>query len=142
MSPSLLQAVHTIFEDTQTEVVFGLRHSYLWICFLAIMQYQNSVPISPSQNRIKNFLSFLRRCLHNRKVHHFDVSDNIVYYTIEKILDHPAEYLMTANHFGVKQNDIIKFHGNTVCKTYQVLDIDYYADPPGMWSARLIDFVE
>ncbi|WP_158535136.1 hypothetical protein [Acaryochloris thomasi] len=49
---------------------------------------------------------------------------------------------MTAHHFGVKENDLIQIQDSDVLTTYKVLEIDYYSDPPEMWTARLTSEVE
>ncbi|MGB7415828.1 MAG: hypothetical protein WA902_16605 [Thermosynechococcaceae cyanobacterium] len=76
-----------------------------------------------------------------RRIHHYKVSDNGLNFFLEKDIKNPGQFYMTTQKYGVKQNDCIRVHGSPDSPqsvSYSVLDIDFYADQPDMWIAKLV----
>lgn len=99
---------------------------------------KHSRKIPTQKNQGFRVPGFLRGWQQTEKVHHYQLSNNGIDFAFEHCTEDHREYLMTAQCFGVKSNDLIKIRDASSCNTYKVLEIDYYTDPADMWTARLL----
>ncbi|MGF1603085.1 MAG: hypothetical protein ACFCU8_13885 [Thermosynechococcaceae cyanobacterium] len=73
-------------------------------------------------------------------MHYYKVADNGLNFFLEKDIENPGQFYMTTQKAGVKKNDYIRVHGSPDSPqsvSYTVIDVDFYADQPDMWIAKL-----
>ena len=80
----------------------------------------------PSQNQGKR----------NKKIHNYTRSDPNCDYIFESIEEGIRGY-MTAQGKSVKRGDCVILPDSSHSVCYQVEEVDYYCDPPDMWTALL-----
>ncbi len=80
--------------------------------------------------------AFLKR---RHSIHKFQASTSSKTFFLDA---NGEDYVMSAYSTGVRRNDIISIEDASDCVSYQVLEIDYYSDPPDLWTAQLKRVVE
>lgn len=74
------------------------------------------------------------------KTYHFQLADLRRNFAFEPLKQNGKYYLMTAQEFGVQRGDRIALHDGKGYRKYRVANIQYYCEPPDMWTAQLRPF--
>lgn len=74
------------------------------------------------------------------KTYHYQLADIKQNFAFEPLKRNGKYYLMTAQEPGVQCGDRIALHDGTGYTKYWVANIEYYCDPPDMWTAQLRPF--
>lgn len=81
--------------------------------------------------------AFLRFWQRKTRIHRYQAADAECDFMFTANAECDGEHIMTACRSGVRKNDIIRIDDSHTQTSYRVLEIDYYADPADMWTARL-----
>lgn len=74
------------------------------------------------------------------KTYHFQLADIRRNFAFEPLKRNGKHYLMTAQESGVQRGDRIALHDEKGYRKYWVANIQYYCEPPDMWTAQLRPF--
>jgi hypothetical protein len=71
------------------------------------------------------------------KTYHYQLADIRQNFAFEPLKRNEKDYLMTAQEPGVRCGDRIALHDGASYTKYWISSIEYYCDPPDMWTAQL-----
>ncbi len=98
----------------------------------------NQFDVRSSEKRVLNKMPvLLRNWCQGGKTHHFLISDVGLDFVLERNSDNPTESYMTANEPNLQEKDHVEIHDTHRSTTYEVLEIDFYADMPDIRIAKL-----